>query len=48
MRASPATRAFRAEDKDNPTYQKFVKAFQSESVKKYIIDTCDGNLVPAF
>ena len=40
--------AARAEDKDDPTYQKFVKAFQSESVKKYIIDTCDGNLVPAF
>ena len=40
--------AARAEDKDNPTYVKFVKIFQSEAVKKYINDYAKGNLVPAF
>ena len=40
--------AARAEDKDNPTYKKFVQIFQSEPVKKFIIDNTDGNLVPAF
>ena len=40
--------AARAEDKDNPTYKKFVQIFQSEPVKKFIIDNTDGNLVPGF
>jgi D-methionine transport system substrate-binding protein len=40
--------AAREADKDNPTYQKFVKIFQSESVKKYINDNCKGALVPAW
>ncbi len=40
--------ASRKADKDNPTYQKFVKIFQSEAVKKYIEETCRGDLIPAF
>ncbi len=40
--------AARKADKDNPTYKKFVKIFQSEKVKKYINDHFDGGLVPAF
>ena len=40
--------AARKADKDNPTYQKFVKIFQSEHVKKYINEHFDGGLVPAF
>ena len=38
----------RKADKDNPTYKKFMKIFQSEKVKKYINDHFDGGLVPAF
>ena len=40
--------AARAEDKDNPTYQQFVKEFQTEEVRQFIIDTCKGALVPGF
>ena len=40
--------AARAEDKDNPTYQKFVKIFQSPAVKEYIEQNCKGNLIPAW
>ncbi len=40
--------AAREEDKDNPTYVKFVKIFQSAAVKKYINDYAKGALVPAF
>ena len=40
--------AAREQDKDNPTYQKFVKIFQSESVKKYINDNFSDGLIPAF
>lgn len=40
--------AAREKDKDNPTYQKFVKIFQSESVKKYINDNFSDGLIPAF
>ncbi len=40
--------AAREQDKDNPTYQKFVKIFQSENVKKYINDNFSDGLVPAF
>lgn len=40
--------AAREEDKDNPTYLKFVKIFQSEAVKKYINDYTKGALIPAF
>ena len=40
--------AAREQDKENPTYQKFVKIFQSEDVKKYINDNFSDGLVPAF
>ncbi|WP_299413204.1 MetQ/NlpA family ABC transporter substrate-binding protein [uncultured Dialister sp.] len=40
--------AAREQDKDNPTYQKFVKIFQSEAVKKYINDNFSDGLIPAF
>ncbi len=40
--------AAREQDKDNPTYKKFVKVFQSDSVKKYINDNFADGLVPAF
>ena len=40
--------AAREEDKDNPTYRKFVKIFQSEPVKKHIIDNFSDGLIPAF
>ena len=40
--------AAREQDKENPTYQKFVKIFQSENVKKYINDNFSDGLVPAF
>mgnify|MGYP003271046370 FL=1 len=38
----------RDRDKDNPTYQKFVKIFQSDNVRKYINDNFSDGLVPAF
>lgn len=40
--------AARELDKDNPTYQKFVKIFQSDAVKKYINDNFSDGLIPAF
>ena len=40
--------AAREQDKDNPTYQKFVKIFQSNNVRKYINDNFSDGLVPAF
>lgn len=40
--------AAREQDKDNPTYQKFVKIFQSDNVRKYINDNFSDGLVPAF
>lgn len=40
--------AARAKDKDNPTYQKFVKAFQSPEVKQYIEENFQGELLPAW
>lgn len=40
--------ATRAKDKDNPTYKKFVKIFQSPKTKKYIEDNYADTLVPAF
>lgn len=40
--------AARAEDKDNPTYKKFVQIFQSQPVKDYILKECKGDLEPAF
>lgn len=40
--------AAREQDKDNPTYQKFMKIYQSDSVRKYINDNFSDGLVPAF
>ncbi len=40
--------AARAEDKDNPTYKKFVKIFQSEPVKQYILKYSASSLTPGF
>lgn len=40
--------AAREQDMDNPTYQKFVKIFQSDNVRKYINDNFSDGLVPAF
>ena len=40
--------AAREQDKDNPPYQKFVKIFQSDNVRKYINDNFSDGLVPAF
>lgn len=40
--------AAREEDKDHPTYKKFVQIFQSQPVKDYILENCKGNLEPAW
>jgi D-methionine transport system substrate-binding protein len=40
--------AARPEDKDDPAYQKFVKAFQSATVKEFINENYQGVLVPAW
>ena len=40
--------AAREEDKDNPTYVKFVKIFQTDVVKNYINEKAKGALVPAW
>lgn len=40
--------AAREQDKDNPTYKKFVQIFQTPEVRQYIIDNFSDGLVPAF
>ena len=40
--------AARAKDKDNPAYQKFVKAFQSPEGRQYIEENFKGELLPAW
>ena len=40
--------AAREHDKDNPTYQKFVKIFQTEATRKYINDNFQATLTPGF
>ena len=40
--------AAREQDKDNPTYQKFVKIFQTEATRKYINDNFQVTLIPGF
>ena len=40
--------AVREADKDKEVFQKLIKAFQSEEVKKFIEDTYKGSVVPAF
>lgn len=39
--------AVREADKDNETYKKVLKAFQSDEVKKYIEDKFKGEIIPA-
>ena len=38
----------RAEDKDNPTYQKFAKIYQSEPIKQFVIDHFKGAILPSW
>lgn len=38
----------RAEDKDNPTYQKFVKIYESEPVKQFVLEHFKGAILPAW
>jgi D-methionine transport system substrate-binding protein len=38
----------RAEDKDNPTYQKFVQIYQSEPVKQFVIEHFKGTILPGW
>lgn len=38
----------RAEDKDNPTYQKFAQIYQSEPVKQFVIEHFKGTILPAW
>ncbi len=38
----------RAEDKDNPLYHKFVKAYQSQEVADMILERDKGSTIPAF
>ncbi|MDD6569510.1 MetQ/NlpA family ABC transporter substrate-binding protein [Acidaminococcus timonensis] len=40
--------AAREEDKDNPTYKKFVQIFQSQPVKEWIEKNAKGSLEPAW
>jgi len=40
--------AVRAQDKDNPAYKKFVKAYHSEEVKQFIAKEFKGSLIPAW
>ena len=38
----------RAENKDDPTIQKFIKAYQSEEVKKFIEEEFKGSVLPSW
>lgn len=40
--------AAREKDKDNPAYAKFVKAYQSDSVKQFIAEKYKGTIEPAW
>ena len=40
--------AVRAQDKDNPAYKKFVKAYYSDEVKQFIAKEFKGSLIPAW
>ncbi len=40
--------AARAEDKNNEVYQKVIKTFRSDEVRKTIIDAYDGGYIPVF
>jgi D-methionine transport system substrate-binding protein len=38
----------RAEDRNNPVYQKFVQAYQTKEVAEFILNRFEGSTVPAF
>ena len=38
----------RAENADDPTIQKFIKAYQSDEVKKFIEDEFKGSIIPSW
>ena len=38
----------RAEDKDNPAYKKVLEIYQSEPIKKFILEHFQGTILPAF
>lgn len=40
--------AVRTKDKDNPLYQKFLKAYQSEEVKKFVTEQFKGSVIVAW
>lgn len=40
--------AAREQDKDNPTYQKFMTIYHSDAVRQYINDNFSDGLIPAF
>jgi len=40
--------AVRTKDKENPLYQKFVKAYQSDEVKKYVTEQFQGSVIVAW
>jgi D-methionine transport system substrate-binding protein len=40
--------AARSEDKNNPTFKKIVKLYQSKETKKFIEETYNGNYIPTF
>ncbi|MDR1044521.1 MAG: MetQ/NlpA family ABC transporter substrate-binding protein [Candidatus Adiutrix sp.] len=40
--------AVRAEDKDNPLYHKFVKAYQNKEVADFIMERYEGSSLPVF
>lgn len=40
--------AVRTEDRDKPIFKKFMEAYQSPEIKKFIQDTFKGSVIPAF
>ena len=40
--------AVRGKDKDNPLYKKFLKAYQSEEVKKFVTEQFKGSVIVAW
>jgi D-methionine transport system substrate-binding protein len=40
--------AVRAQDKDNPAYKKFVKAYHSDEVKQFVAKEFKGSVIPAW
>ncbi|QDR78910.1 MetQ/NlpA family ABC transporter substrate-binding protein [Sporomusa termitida] len=48
--SSPYTNvlAVREKDKDNPVFQKLIKAYHSEEVKKYLVEHFQGSILPGW